>query len=59
MIEWTLIYVTTKSILCFISINTKNSKNQNQKFKLYLGKFCAIFFIVGNASVRLIAFLVN
>ena len=43
-------YVASKSILSFISLNTKNIsylyKNLNQNFKLHVDKFCGIFCIV-------------
>ena len=44
MVKWSLKYVSSKSILWFISINTKNmsylcKKNENQNFNLHVGKF--------------------
>ena len=45
MVDRSLKYVASKSILCFTSINT-NAKNLNQNFKLHASKFCEIFFIV-------------
>ena len=51
MVKWSLKYVASKSILCFISINTKNTsylckKNKILNFKLHVSKFWGNFFIV-------------
>ena len=63
IVKWSLKYVVSKSILCFISINTKipltYAKNKIQNFKLHLGKFWGIFFIVKKESNGLINLLVT
>ena len=49
MVEWSLKYGASKSILCSISRNTKitsSGKNLNENFKLHVCKFCGIFFVV-------------
>ena len=53
MVKWSLKYVASKSILCFISINTKNTsyaKNKIQNFKLQEGKCLGNFFILKKCS---------
>ena len=51
MVEWSLKYVASKSVLCFISINARNTsylwkKNKIQNVKIYVGKFWENLFIV-------------
>ena len=49
MVKWSLKYVASKSILCFISINTKILliyEKKFQNFKLHVGEFLENFFIV-------------